>query len=152
MAGKKYIDLKENDFVEYYLFPNLSSTFSENNNKLTLIDEIKDSICKIAKIISENYIWHNDKFQIFPKNLVAYKYSEYEGEYQRLFPILTIFVFISLLSKFYIGLINFINFIIESEAFSFYGSLNYGENIEDEWFLVYILIELTKQITDLVVR
>lgn len=43
-------------------------------------------------------------------------------------------------------------YFVETEPFSFYGSLNYGENIEDEWFLVYLLLELTKQIDGLVVR
>ncbi|RZF40264.1 hypothetical protein LSTR_LSTR007464 [Laodelphax striatellus] len=33
-----------------------------------------------------------------------------------------------------------------------YGTLHYGENIEDEWFLVFLLQQLTKEISGLVVR
>ncbi|XP_039285305.1 protein ecdysoneless-like [Nilaparvata lugens] len=33
-----------------------------------------------------------------------------------------------------------------------YGTLHYGENIEDEWFLVFLLQQLTKEISGLIVR
>lgn len=33
-----------------------------------------------------------------------------------------------------------------------YGITFYGDNIEDEWFIVYLLQEISKSVTDLVVR
>lgn len=61
-------------------------------------------------------------------------------------------MFLSFPSLSFIKYVTYSLLFTEKEAFSFYGSLNYAENIEDEWFLVYILMELTKQVKDLVVR
>ncbi|KAK6630931.1 hypothetical protein RUM44_003103 [Polyplax serrata] len=116
MANKKYIDMKENDFVECHLYPDLSTLSVNIRKSLDDINKTWDHISSLIGKISENYIWHNERIRIFPKNLVSHSYSSEE-----------------------------------KEAFSFYGSLNYAENIEDEWFLVYILMELTKQVKDLVV-
>nr|CAD7397002.1 unnamed protein product [Timema cristinae] len=33
-----------------------------------------------------------------------------------------------------------------------YGATHYGENIEDEWFIVFLLLQLTKEIDDIVIR
>jgi hypothetical protein len=33
-----------------------------------------------------------------------------------------------------------------------YGSSHYGDNIEDEWFIVFLLLQLTKEIDGLVAR
>lgn len=48
-----------NDFVEYYIF--LTDEKFASSNK---IDEVYNSLtCLVAPII-ENYIWHNDEFNI----------------------------------------------------------------------------------------
>ncbi|KAJ9592776.1 hypothetical protein L9F63_015554 [Diploptera punctata] len=36
--------------------------------------------------------------------------------------------------------------------FHFYGSTHYGDNIEDEWFIVFLLLQLTREIDGLIVR
>lgn len=33
-----------------------------------------------------------------------------------------------------------------------YGISHYGDNIEDEWFIVFLLLQLTKEITGLIVK
>lgn len=37
-------------------------------------------------------------------------------------------------------------------VYHFYGSTRFGDNIEDEWFIVYILQELSKRFEDLYIR
>ena len=39
-----------------------------------------------------------------------------------------------------------------TKSWKFEGATGYGDNVEDEWFIVYILLELTKKFDDLVVR
>ncbi|KAL0270551.1 UNVERIFIED_CONTAM: hypothetical protein PYX00_007926 [Menopon gallinae] len=118
MADIKFIDLKDTDSVEFHIYPDLSQSFKTGNVTFNLIDELMNDIYKIVGGLSENYIWHNEEFKIFPKNLVSCFESALNGP----------------------------------DPFCFYGSLNYGENVEDEWFLVYLLVELTKQIDGLVVQ
>lgn len=48
-------------------------------------------------------------------------------------------------------------FILSQDYFSvllphLYGISHYGDNIEDEWFMVYLLKELTKEISGLIAR
>ena len=81
MAGKKYIDMKENDCTEYYLFPNLPPAFQNDKINLQGIEDTMENINRIVKKLSENYIWHNDDFQVSYKNLVSYVHSNSNGMY-----------------------------------------------------------------------
>ena len=80
MSGKKFIDLKENDFVEFYLYPNIPSSLPLFKNDLQAVETLKKQILSIVEKISEKYIWHNEGFKIYAKNLVSYEYSNNEGE------------------------------------------------------------------------
>lgn len=80
MAGKKYIDMKENDSTEYYIFPKLPSPNQNSKVNLQFIDDTRDNINRVVKKLSENYIWHNDEFHISHKNLVSYIHSNANGE------------------------------------------------------------------------
>lgn len=75
MANKKYIDMKENDFVECHLYPDLSTLSVNIRKSLDDINKTWDHISSLIGKISENYIWHNERIRIFPKNLVSHSYS-----------------------------------------------------------------------------
>lgn len=42
--------------------------------------------------------------------------------------------------------------ILEQLSSHLYGITYYGDNIEDEWFIVYLLQQITKHVTSLVAR
>lgn len=43
-------------------------------------------------------------------------------------------------------------YIVESPLPHLYGITYYGDNIEDEWFIVFLLIQLTKEFDNLIAR
>lgn len=45
-----------------------------------------------------------------------------------------------------------LNFYLENLPPHLYGVVHYGDNIEDEWFIVYILLQLSQEIEDLIIR
>lgn len=52
--------VRSDDFIEYFLFPNLNGTESSQNddNLQTICEQIQ----KIATKYCESYIWHKDSF------------------------------------------------------------------------------------------
>lgn len=52
------------------------------------------------------------------------------------------------------GVNNYLNSVGETEVLPahLYGCSDCGDNIDDEWFIVFLLIELTKQVEGLIVR
>lgn len=71
MADIKFIDLKDTDSVEFYIYPDISQYFRTGNVTFNFIDELMNDIYKIVNRLSEKYIWHNEEFQIYPKNLAS---------------------------------------------------------------------------------
>lgn len=43
-------------------------------------------------------------------------------------------------------------FFLDSLPIFFFTSLNFGENVEDEWFTVYLMLEISKEIPDVIIR
>lgn len=72
MAGKKYIDLKENDYVEFYIYPNLS-------NGLPSLNEVKENVCRIVNQKSKNYLWHNEEFFLSPIHNNSSEFEEFNS-------------------------------------------------------------------------
>ncbi|XP_075224302.1 ecdysoneless cell cycle regulator [Lycorma delicatula] len=116
MACKKSVleYVREEDFVEYFLFPD---NYGDNND--TPSKRELDQIMTIIKRYTINYIWQKDEFNLIARNTTSFP-TVTDNE-ERLPPHL-------------------------------YGVLHYGDNIEDEWFLVFLLLQLTKEISGLVVR
>lgn len=56
--------VRTDDFIEYYLFPDLSQIETEKNDTLQTICE---QIQQIAIKHCENYIWHKDSFRVTPR-------------------------------------------------------------------------------------
>lgn len=58
--------IREDDFIEYFLFPLLNNINDTNEN------ELNNLLIKINKIINDfsvNYIWHKDNFHLTPRFL-----------------------------------------------------------------------------------
>jgi SGT1 protein len=111
-------DVRAEDFVEYFIFPN-------HNSVSSALDEINKKVSSYVK----DYIWHKDPF--FLKKVEG---SENNGK---------IFKFCFTL---------FTKEFLELGIPHLHGITHFGDNIEDEWFIVALLMRLTEEISDLVVR
>ncbi|XP_046403231.1 protein ecdysoneless [Ischnura elegans] len=119
-------DAREEDFIEYFLFPNddLYKEKSEEEIKTNLESLLVNVSATVAKY-AHGYIWHKDSFNVTPKYSLA-QTSKYRGYDD-------------------VG-------ISEHLPPHLHGVSHYGDNIEDEWFIVFLLIQLTKEVKGLVVR
>lgn len=55
--------VREDDFIEYYVFPSMPSHIDSNNKELHL-KSISNQIEKIVEKHSVNYLWHRDEFKV----------------------------------------------------------------------------------------
>lgn len=63
--------VREDDYVEYYLFPKLNETTSSDENEhekeiRTQLENVREHCMKLVEnlIKERNYIWHKDEFQL----------------------------------------------------------------------------------------
>jgi len=115
-------DVRAEDFVEYFIFP-------KHNNLQSVLEEINSKVEPFIK----NYIWHKDPF--FLKKVET---SDSNGRIK---------IYNSQLFAY-----NFYILFLELSIPHLYGITHFGDNIEDEWFIVALLLRLTSEISDLVVR
>lgn len=114
--------VREDDYVEYHLFPNISCNDLQNNSEEFYLSKCLTQVQTIVEKYCATYLWHKDKF-----NVVLRETSNQM-------------------------LLNDEHSIKDSMPSHLYGIIHYGDNIEDEWFLVYLLLQLTKEIDGLVAR
>lgn len=77
--------IRADDFVEYFLFPELSqldSIDSGNNNVSESLEQIRIRIVEESNKFIGNYIWHKDPFQLIVKsdNLKLANDNDEEGK------------------------------------------------------------------------
>lgn len=84
--------IRADDFVEYYLFPDLSSIDIKDNEESVLkkfLDEVYGSLSTYLN----GYIWHKDQFQLIPRwgnsNLLNEDQEEDDGKFLSLISIQT---------------------------------------------------------------
>lgn len=125
MDEKRYTETIGEDECVFTIYPN-ELLLNKQENKLKATAENLNAIKREVDVLSEGYIWHNELFEIQAQNLVG---------------------------EFWVNLK--FQLIIDSageDPLSYRGGLNYGVNIEDEWFLVHVLLQLTERFDDLVVK
>ncbi|KAJ6641855.1 Protein ecdysoneless [Pseudolycoriella hygida] len=110
--------VRTEDYVEYFLFPDLKTSSPVEDVLQTVIQQIK----AIADRYCEKYIWHKDGFRVTPRYSNA-----------------------SLLIE------NQLDNCDELPA-HIYGITHFEENIQDEWFIVSLLFEISRQIPGIIVR
>lgn len=73
--------IRADDFVEYFLFPDLSHA-NGNNNVSDSLEQIRARITEESNKFIGNYIWHKDRFQLIVKsdNLKLTNDNDEEGE------------------------------------------------------------------------
>jgi hypothetical protein len=65
MTSTPLENLREEDFVEYFLFPNIKAC--ELQNEEELLKNVNAKVLEIAKNYCKNYIWHRDGFKVYPR-------------------------------------------------------------------------------------
>ncbi|XP_053685128.1 protein ecdysoneless [Sabethes cyaneus] len=119
--------VREDDFLEYFLFPTgLDQKDVSLENSEPLLECLQGKVNKLAKDFCQRYIWHRDEFKVAMR----------KGDLQQ-------------------------RMLIEANGFEnenvqlpphLHGITHYGDNVQDEWFIVSLLFHLTRQIPELVVR
>ncbi|XP_050532620.1 protein ecdysoneless [Daktulosphaira vitifoliae] len=116
--------VRDDDFVEYYLFIRTDIVPKGCEECVNYLNNLNDKILEWVEQSSKQYIWHKDRFNLIPR------YCPNDELWRSL----------SNNSK---------NVPLPPHL---YGVTHYGDNIEDEWFIVYLLRELSKKFNELIIR
>ncbi|XP_039489224.1 protein ecdysoneless [Drosophila santomea] len=130
IPGSNLEFVREEDFVEYYIFPKIPDNVEDEGALRKLMLQIRNEISAIVreKSLERSYLWHKDEFQLQvrlgsaeERLLNEETNPEQEAELGDLPP-------------------------------HFHGVTHYGDNISDEWFVVYLLTEITRARGDCIAR
>ncbi|KAG5670401.1 hypothetical protein PVAND_000669 [Polypedilum vanderplanki] len=110
-------NVRVEDFIEYYLFPELDGVLEEN--EVEALNVICQKINEIAQSYTSNYIWHKDPFILKTRNGSSH-------------------------------LLNIDN--NEQLPPHLYGISHYGDNIQDEWFIVSLLFYISRELPSIIIR
>ncbi|XP_016934903.2 protein ecdysoneless [Drosophila suzukii] len=130
IPGSNLEFVREEDFVEYYIFPKIPDNLQDEGILRKLMLQVRNEISAIVKekSMERSYLWHKDEFQLQirmggaeERLLNEETNPEEEAELGDLPP-------------------------------HFHGVTHYGDNISDEWFIVYLLTEITRARGDCIAR
>lgn len=138
--------VRAEDYIEYFLFPDLKS--SEKVPVEDVLQSVIQQINTIADGFCEKYIWHKDGFKVTPRYGNASLLIENQLDNCGVYCSANLFLLLCQL----IILIDVKMFIVEDLPAHIYGVTHFEDNIQDEWFIVSLLFEITKQIPDIIVR
>ncbi|XP_036339951.1 protein ecdysoneless-like [Rhagoletis pomonella] len=131
--------VRDDDYVEYFIFPNLSDKLTNIQESSVELEQLRVELSVLEKQCMEivnrrvenyGYIWHRDEFKLQMRTECAQE-----------------------------RLLN--NEVNNSSLGSvaalplpphLHGISHYGENIEDEWFIVHLLYELTRKVPGCIAR
>lgn len=65
MSSNVLQTIREDDFVEYYLFPELNN--ANENNEQGILSNTQNKINSIIESYCSKYIWHKDDFKVTPR-------------------------------------------------------------------------------------
>ncbi|KAH8418269.1 hypothetical protein KR222_007643 [Zaprionus bogoriensis] len=153
--------VREDDFVEYYIFPKLAEgTKDQSEEQLRQqLEQVRaECVAFVAQKVQErSYIWHKDEFQLLSRTGSAAerllneeedgKADTDEGEQEqgqgqgKCAPYTSIYSTAS-------GLVSGALLLPPH----LHGVTHYGDNIGDEWFIVYLLSEWTRARGDCIAR
>lgn len=139
LPGCKLEFVRDDDYVEYFIFPELPDNLTNIQNECTELESLSTTLLAFQKQCLEivdkrvnnyGYIWHKDEFHLQIRT---------ECAQERL-----------------------LNDEINDDSNDaptapplpphLHGVTHYGDNIEDEWFIVHLLHELTREIPGCIAR
>ncbi|RZC37469.1 SGT1 -like ecdysoneless [Asbolus verrucosus] len=118
-GGNVLESVREDDFVEYYLFPPIDSR--DDKEQEVVLNRVLSQAEKVIQKFTKQYLWHKDEFKLTARTWISNSLIHDNGKTEYLPPHL-------------------------------HGVTHFGDNIEDEWFIVFLLRQLTKEIDGLIAR
>lgn len=126
--------VRNDDYIEYFLFPIIDGSDEDE-----ALSDIVKRVNEIAKSYVSNYIWHKDPFAVKARNKNSHLLNpESEGESR-----FKVSYSLFLMSSFV---------LVAALPAHLYGITHYGDNIQDEWFIVSLLFYLSRELPGLIVR
>ncbi|XP_061389580.1 protein ecdysoneless [Musca vetustissima] len=129
--------VREDDYVEYFIFPKLDLSDASDEN--TLRQQLENTRTRCMHIVDKltkerNYIWHKDEFELrvrtcTPQELLLNDESTTTATTTK--------------EK---------AANLDSLPPHLHGVTHYGDNIADEWFIVYLLSKISQELPTVVVR
>ncbi|XP_073840145.1 ecdysoneless cell cycle regulator [Musca autumnalis] len=134
--------VREDDYVEYFIFPKLDLNLSDDNSVRKQLEETRKKCLSIVdKLTKErNYIWHKDEFELrvrtcSPQELLLNDESTTSTTKEK--------------AAAHIGPKQTDQDHLPPHL---HGVTHYGDNIADEWFIVYLLSKISQVLPTVVVR
>ncbi|XP_055843533.1 protein ecdysoneless [Episyrphus balteatus] len=124
--------VREEDFVEYFIFPppppattttTTPNKDNSNNEEETHLEILLQKIKSQVDQISQDYIWHKDEFNLTIRTEAHESLREEENNEKQV-----------------------------ALPPHLHGISHYGDNIQDEWFIVHLLYEITREHAGVVAR
>lgn len=63
--------VREDDFVEYYLFPQCGTLTEKEQDEF--LSDISEKCSRIVNEITKDHLWHKDKFTLLPRTTITNK-------------------------------------------------------------------------------
>ncbi|XP_065359623.1 protein ecdysoneless [Calliphora vicina] len=142
MFGANLEFVREDDYVEYYVFPKLDANTSNDESEREQqvrkqLEDVRGYCMKsVEKLVKERqYIWHKDEFQLRIRTCTKQEILLNDESTTK--------------EKATNGSKNAQE---DSLPPHLHGVTHYGDNIADEWFIVYLLTQLTKEFPNITAR
>ncbi|KNC30799.1 SGT1-like protein ecdysoneless [Lucilia cuprina] len=136
--------VREDDYVEYFIFPKLKNTLSNDENEHEQLirqelEEVRGHCMKLVEqlIKERQYIWHKDEFQLRIRTCTKQEILLNDDEST------STSTKEKATSK---------NAQEDTLPPHLHGVTHYGDNIADEWFIVFLLKQLTKEFPNITAR
>lgn len=137
--------VREDDFVEYYIFPKIDKPINTLEEENIFLNDLLSKVLSIYTEYAQEYIWQKDAFKVTPCNTSTQLLKENETtKGLRLKKYLRFFKLYCLKCK------NML--LLGALPIHLFGVTHYGDNIQDEWFIVFLLFKITESIKDVTVR
>ncbi|XP_025409951.1 protein ecdysoneless isoform X2 [Sipha flava] len=115
--------VRDDDFVEYFLFVRPGDGNEDAEELVKNINQLNTKVLELVDRLSNGYIWHKDQFNLIPRFCPSVELRQSFSDTS--------------------------NEILPTHL---YGVTHFGDNIEDEWFIVYLLKEISKEYQELIIR
>lgn len=167
LFGAKLELVREEDYVEYFVFPDIKAASDKPEIVKHQLLEVQEKCMSFVKdmVQTMNYIWHKDVFQLIARLCTKEERLLYDddciqgennGENVNADNIKGKYIPLKLENKdSTLAFITAVSVVLETDSIlppHLYGVTHYGDNIADEWFIVYCLMKFSALNADCVIR
>lgn len=145
--------VRAEDYIEYYLFPDVAQTPNANASSSSteavadILEQTARRVTEIASQFAAKYIWHKDCFRVTTRfgdtNLLPETVDDNDA-HRSAGMCIVLFMEVPI---YYCNLPSTVPLPAH-----LYGITYFDDNIQDEWFIVALLFELTRRVNGLIAR